>query len=84
MTLQLIIPGRADLKAADIIEASRLYADARDASGEGFRTWPDGSVFRNGAKVARISYNAKVWQPGKWTPGRTPIFNPYREPGTRH
>ena len=62
----------------DLAQASEVYRRARDLSGEGYSTFRDGVVHDAAGKlVARISYNGKVWKPGKWRPGLTPIYNPY-------
>ncbi len=58
------------IKAATAAEASKVYAEKRDASGLGASEWPDGEW--NGC---RISYNAKVWK-GEW-PEAELVYNPY-------
>jgi len=54
------------IKATTASEASKIYSELRDASGEGASTWRDGSW--NGH---RISYNGKVWFDD------AVVFNPY-------
>ena len=73
----LKIGNRASLQVSSIEEASRIYAQYRDASFEGAGTFPDGTIRHGGRTIARVSYNAKVWPPGKWREGQTPLFNPY-------
>lgn len=67
--LQLTIGTRHSVNVKDAAEASAVYAKLRDASGEGFSTWPQGTL----SSGARISYNAKVWHGDKL------IFDPYRQ-----
>lgn len=77
--LSLIIPGRLIVPVRDIAHASGIYADERAASGEGGSTFPDGKIMAAGKVLARVSYNAKVWAPNKWTPGAVPLFDPYAQ-----
>jgi hypothetical protein len=74
----LKIGSRMSVRVCGFAEASRVYADLRDASREGASTFPDGAIFDGNRMIARVSYNAKVWLPGP-TEGQTPIFNPYRK-----
>ena len=48
--------GRRTYDAASVEEASALYQRLRDASGQGYRTWRDGTY-----GDLRISYNGRVW-----------------------
>jgi hypothetical protein len=73
----LKIGNRATFKIASFEEASRIYAHCRDASLEGTSTFPDGVILDGTRIIARVSYNAKVWPPKRWTPGQIPLFNPY-------
>lgn len=52
---------RERFPVASLLEASQKYCLARDASGEGASGWPPAVVFCDGRKVARISYNGRVW-----------------------
>jgi hypothetical protein len=61
MSLTLKIGPRLTVSVADYADASRAYAAARDESGEGASTFPFGDVICGGRKVARVSYNARVW-----------------------
>lgn len=79
--LQMNIPGRFAIGAADIAEASRLYSEARDGSGEGASTFPEGEILEDGKAIARISYNGKVWAPRPWQSGDEPLFDPYSPDG---
>jgi hypothetical protein len=70
--LTLKIGRRSTHQVATIEEASRTYAQARDASGEGASTFPTGTISAEGGKPKfRVSYNAKVWD------GDVVAYNPY-------
>jgi hypothetical protein len=71
----LKIGNRASFDVTSFEEASRLYAQYRDASFEGASTFPDGVILEGTRVVARVSYNAKVWAPTKWS--QAPLFNPH-------
>jgi hypothetical protein len=73
----LKIGNRASIKVSSFEEASRVYAQHRDARLEGASTFPDGIILDGARAIARVSYNAKVWPPTKWSRGHTPLFNPY-------
>jgi hypothetical protein len=73
----LKIGSRLSIHVASLEEASRIYAQYRDASFEGASTFPDGIILDGTRTVARVSYNAKVWPPGKWHDGQAPLFNPF-------
>jgi hypothetical protein len=55
-TLILRIGRRHRLEVTSLAEASRIYGELRDDSGEGASTFPDGRVGHY-----RISYNGRVW-----------------------
>jgi len=61
--------GRRTVTVTDLAEASRVYSQARDASGKGASQWPAGTV-----DDYWISYNGKVWSADK----TTVIFDPYK------
>jgi hypothetical protein len=73
----LKIGNRASFEVASFEQASRIYAQYRDASFEGASTFPDGIILDRRRAIARVSYNAKVWPPTRWSPGQIPLFNPY-------
>jgi hypothetical protein len=73
----LKIGDRASFEVSTFEEASQIYAQIRDASLEGASTFPDGIILDGTRTVARVSYNAKVWPPAKWSEGHMPLFNPY-------
>ncbi|MFZ1104122.1 MAG: hypothetical protein WAN86_14985 [Hyphomicrobiaceae bacterium] len=73
----LKIGKRACFEISSFEEASRTYAQYRDASFEGASTFPDGAILDGRRTVARVSYNAKVWPPGKWREGQMPLFDPH-------
>jgi hypothetical protein len=60
------------ITAATAAEASAKFCALRDASGLGASKFSDGDWQGN-----RISYNGKVWAGLEYTPGDTPIFDPY-------
>jgi len=71
--MQLKIGKRHLIEVTSLAEASRIYCELRDESGEGSSTWPEGQVGQH-----RISYNGKVWL-GKWESSATPVFDPYAQ-----
>lgn len=74
MTLKF---GRRSVRVADFAEASKVYSTARDKAGlSGASRWPEGTIFDGGRQVARVSYNARIWEPGDWRPGDAPIYTP--------
>lgn len=52
--------------SAQLAEASRIYCQLRDESGEGASTFPEGR-----AAIYRVSYNGKVWL------GANVVYDPY-------
>lgn len=60
---KLTIPRRVKATThATIREAQVAFQTARDNSGEGGSTWPDGKLVDLIAqKTYRVSYNARVW-----------------------
>jgi hypothetical protein len=73
----LKIGSRVSLAVASFEEASRVYAQYRDASLEGASTFPNGLILDGNRVIARVSYNARVWPPTPWTHGQTPLFDPH-------
>lgn len=71
--LKLWIDGRGIYRVHTLRHASAAYGQLRDDSGEGASTFPEGRVFRGREEVAKISYNGRVWLPGPWSPGISPI-----------
>lgn len=71
--------GTQRLQARDVIHASEVYGEARDASGEGASTWGEATLTdaTTGAFVARLSYNGKAWDTPRYTAGDHPVFDPY-------
>ena len=64
MTMMLKIGRRFCFPCATLAEASALYCEARDASGEGYSTWPEGRI-TGSAGPHRVSYNGRVWSRAK-------------------
>lgn len=57
-------------------EASEVYCAARDKSGLGATRWFEGVVVNDqGTKIARISYNGRVWPYRPWREGMTPLYD---------
>jgi len=75
--VQLAIGNRHIVTVADFAAASAIYSAARERSGEGCSTFPEGTLLDGNEAVARVSYNGKVWPVGEWQPGDQPLFNPY-------
>jgi len=61
MTLTLTIHGRLTQDVADFPAASAAYAQARELSGEGNSTFPTGYITSGEQRLARVSYNGRVW-----------------------
>jgi hypothetical protein len=59
--MTLNIGRRASFPVASFEEASAIYDRERAASYEGASTFPDGTITKGRRKVARVSYNARVW-----------------------
>lgn len=79
-SLHLQIPARAILPVDSIEQASRIYSDQREASGEGGSTFPTGLIFdETGSVTHHVSYNGKVWlgQSRDWTAETELAFNPF-------
>jgi hypothetical protein len=73
----LKIGNRVSIQVSSFEEASRVYAQYRDASLQGASTFPDGTILDGGRTIARVSYNAKVWPPERWRESQVPLFDPY-------
>jgi hypothetical protein len=71
--MTLHIGRRATMTVKDLREASAVYQQLRDESGEGCSTLPDAFVTR-GPSVYRISYNGRVWLGSKAYAGQKPIL----------
>jgi len=49
-------------QVSTIEEASKIFCDLRDKSGQGASKWPNGEIFDdNGNQTHYISYNGRVW-----------------------
>lgn len=74
---ELRIGRRHTIKVLSLEDASMQYSAARDASGEGGSTFPEGRLTLGGRKY-RVSYNGKVWEGSRpWQSGDVPVFSPY-------
>lgn len=66
-----------EVSVRDFAEASGRCRGFIDEHGLGSSDWAGGDVRdSDGAVVARVSYNGRVWPPGDWQPGRTPLWEP--------
>lgn len=64
--------GRKRYDVVDLADASRKYQIARNESGKGQSSFPDGHV-----GDYRISYNGRVWAKGtRWATGHRAILEP--------
>jgi hypothetical protein len=72
---------KAVIAVSSIEDASRQWQAYRDAEGLGASESPKVSVVNvdTGKTVATVSYNGKVWPPGKWNADMKPLYNPFRE-----
>jgi hypothetical protein len=69
--------GRVATSVDSLADASEAYCDARDASGKGASSFPEGELMLDGVAY-RISYNGKIWHGWRpWQAGDVPAFNPY-------
>ena len=69
----LRIGRRERINVADLADASHAYQDARDESGEGASTFPEGRI-DIGGKAYRISYNGRVWAGTSYVAGEPCIM----------
>lgn len=72
-TYTLSIGKRGTFTVSSLAEASKTYAEKRDASGLGYNSWPEGTITPGDLKV---SYNGKVWPAGPWRSGMAPVYDP--------
>ena len=77
ITIRFNTTNRKPCEASDLAEASRTYRRLRDESGLGASRFPTATVLgADGVEIGQLSYNGRIWPPGKWTPGRTPLYTP--------
>lgn len=76
--LTLTIHKRLTVDVADLANASREYAQARELSNAGSSKFPVGVITQDGREVAYVSYNGNVWatHPSEWQPGFEPLYRP--------
>lgn len=68
--------GRTRYQVADLRDASEKFCAARDASGLGASDIPPVHVVTAaGERVARVSYNGRVWPAAEWHVGQAPIYD---------
>jgi len=73
---QLKIGRRHTVRVLSLEDASCVYQQLRDESGEGGSTFPDGEL-TIGNRIYRVSYNGKVWANMEWKSGDAPAYSPY-------
>lgn len=62
-------------------EASQLCSNYIDEHVLGAGSFSGGALLNaEGVEQARVSYNGKVWPPGRWERGREPLWDPYTLP----
>ena len=65
--------GRKAFPVADLADASARYQRFRGTKSSNHV--PEGVVTdANGTRVARISYNGRLWAPAPWQPGDEPMM----------
>lgn len=72
---------RKTVAARDLAHASELCLAFISRNGLGGGNWIDKAGDISDAKghpVGHVSYNGKVWEPGSWRPGMTPLWPPPR------
>jgi hypothetical protein len=67
--------GFPDITAQGWADASRLYCERRELTGQGASRFPEARLMLAEKVVARISYNGRIWLPGIWQPGDIPIYD---------
>lgn len=79
--MNLMMEGWPATPVRDFAEASGVYCERRDASGLGASAFAEGRIVTPaGVHIGRISYNGRVWPPGKWRAGDEPLWDK-RDPG---
>lgn len=71
--------GHPVIQVTSYREASAIFQDRRDISGEGGSTFNDGIVLAGNSPVARISYNGRVWPGTRYVPDDRPLHDPTDE-----
>lgn len=77
MTALILQHRRRRLKVSCFRDASEIYCNMRDNSGEGGSTWEDGRIFNDaGEQIAYVSYNGRVWSGSAktWSSKELPLF----------
>lgn len=78
ITMHMTVKGKR-YEVTGIAQASQVYAQLRDASGQGVSRFPGGKIFDSGRQIAYVSYNAKVWAGTFYDPEAKPVYNPYEQ-----
>ena len=73
--MKLKMSGYPDTEVAHFKAASDLFAQRRDESGLGASHFPEGLIYENEDRIARISYNGRIWAPGPYTLEAKPLYD---------
>lgn len=60
---------------ASFAEMSKTYCDIRDRLGFGASRFNEVFITEDGKRIARISYNGRVWSPEPWVSGMAPLYD---------
>jgi hypothetical protein len=71
----LRMEGYPDTQVSGYEEGSRVYGERRDDSDLGASGFGDGWLHEGSARVARISYNGRIWDPGPYRPDAVPLYD---------
>jgi len=62
-----------NVEVTDLQAASNAVSEFINENALGSSNFTGGNVKDNGKIIAKVSYNGKVWPPGKWTPESKPL-----------
>jgi len=60
----------------DFAEASKVCRDYINEFELGGGHWTGGKIMQSEKEIARVSYNGKVWMPGKWDTDTKKLYDP--------
>jgi hypothetical protein len=77
--MKTLISNRKTFKVESFEQASKVYCDQRDRSGQGSSRFNFGTIRNeNGEPEAHVSYNGKVWEGSDFMANNKELlFNPY-------
>ena len=61
--------------ASTLAKLSEIYCSVRDASGEGYSTFPTPSIRDGKSIVGKFSYNGRIWSDMEYNPTAKPIYD---------